>query len=51
MPCNPEVLKQVPLFSLLDDDEVAVLAGQVEVKEYALRQRIYKMGDPAGTAR
>jgi uncharacterized membrane protein len=50
MPCNPEVLKQVPLFSLLDDDEVAVLAGQVEVKEYALRQRIYKMGDPGGLA-
>src|SRR5581483_6884982 len=47
---NPEVLKQVPLFSLLDDDETAVLAAQVEVKTFAARQRIYKMGDPGGRA-
>jgi len=46
MSCNPEVLKSVPLFSLLDDDEIAVLAGQVELKTFASRQRIYKVGDP-----
>ena len=45
MACKPEVLKSVPLFSLLDDDETAVLAGQVEVKSFAARQRIYKAGD------
>ena len=45
MTCKPEVLKGVPLFSLLDDDEIAVLAGQVELKNYAPRQRIYKAGD------
>jgi uncharacterized membrane protein len=45
MPCNPETLRQVPLFALLDDDETAVLAGQVEVKTFAPRQRIYKIGD------
>ena len=50
MPCNPEVLKRVPLFALLDDDEMAVLAGQVEVKTFATRQRIYKSGDTAGRA-
>ena len=50
MPCKPEVLRQVPLFSLLDDDETAVLASQVEVKTFAPRQRIYKMGDAAGQA-
>jgi CRP/FNR family transcriptional regulator, cyclic AMP receptor protein len=50
MPCNPEVLRQVPLFALLDDEEVAVLAGQVEVKSFATRQRVYKMGDPGGRA-
>jgi CRP-like cAMP-binding protein len=50
MSCNPEVLKQVPLFSLLDDDEAAVLAAQVELKTFAARQRIYKMGDPGGRA-
>jgi CRP/FNR family cyclic AMP-dependent transcriptional regulator len=50
MACNPEVLKQVPLFSLLDEEETAVLAGQVELKRYAPRQRIYKMGDRGGQA-
>jgi uncharacterized membrane protein len=50
MPCNPEVLKNVPLFALLDDEEAAVLAGQVEMKTYAPRQRIYKMGDAGGQA-
>ena len=46
MPGSPEILKQVPLFTLLDDDEIAVLAGQVEVKTFAARQRIYKTGEP-----
>jgi uncharacterized membrane protein len=50
MSCDVDVLKQVPLFALLDDDEIAVLAGQVEVKKFAPNQRIYKMGDPAGRA-
>ena len=45
MPCNPEILRQVPLFALLDDDETAVLAGQVEVRNFAPRQRIYKIGE------
>jgi CRP/FNR family transcriptional regulator, cyclic AMP receptor protein len=50
MPCDPEVLKTVPLFALLDDDEAAVLAAQVEVKTFATRQRIYKIGDAGGQA-
>ncbi|HLX46138.1 MAG TPA: DUF1003 domain-containing protein [Bryobacteraceae bacterium] len=50
MACDPAVLKNVPLFALLDDDETAVLAGQVEVKKFAPRQRIYKMGDAGGRA-
>jgi uncharacterized membrane protein len=50
MACNPEVLKHVPLFALLDEDETAVLASQVELKTFAPRQRIYKMGDPGGQA-
>lgn len=50
MPCAPEVLRRVPLFALLDDEETAVLAGQVELKTYTPRQRIYKMGDPGGLA-
>jgi uncharacterized membrane protein len=50
MSCDPEALKHVPLFALLDDEETAVLAGQVELKRFAPRQRIYKMGDAAGEA-
>src|SRR6058998_963362 len=50
MSCNPDVLKHVPLFALLDEDETAVLAGQVELKNFAPRQRIYKLGDPGGQA-
>ena len=50
MTCNPEVLKRVPLFALLDDEEAAVLAGQVELKTFEPRQRIYKIGDPGGRA-
>src|SRR5260370_39626289 len=50
MSCNPEVFKHVPLFALLDEDETAVLAGQVELKNFAPRQRIYKMGDPSQQA-
>jgi CRP/FNR family transcriptional regulator, cyclic AMP receptor protein len=50
MACNPDVLKSVPLFSLLDEDETAVLAQQVELKEFAARERIYKTGDAGGQA-
>jgi uncharacterized membrane protein len=46
MPCDPVELKHVPLFALLDDDEIAVLAAQVDLKVFAARQRIYKIGDP-----
>ncbi len=50
MPCNPEELRHVPLFALLDDEEIAILAKQVEMKKFAPRQRIYKMGEPGGRA-
>jgi uncharacterized membrane protein len=43
-------LRNVPLFALLDEDELTVLAGQVEAKKFAPRQRIYKTGDPGGRA-
>jgi CRP/FNR family cyclic AMP-dependent transcriptional regulator len=50
MGCSPETLRAVPLFSLLDDDELAILGGQVEIKTFAPRQRIYKIGDAGGQA-
>lgn len=45
MACNPVVLKEVPLFSLLDDEELAVLASQVELRRFKPRQRIFRIGD------
>ena len=50
MACDPDALKDVTLFELLDQEELAVLAAQVERKEYAPLQRIYKIGDPGGRA-
>ncbi len=50
MPGDPATLKQVPFFALFDDDELAVLAAQVEPRTFAPRQRIYKLGDPADAA-
>jgi CRP/FNR family cyclic AMP-dependent transcriptional regulator len=50
MACKPEVLRNVPLFSLLDDDELAVLASQVESRTFVPRERIYKIGDSAPQA-
>jgi len=48
--CKANALKNVPLFALLDDDETAVLASQVEVKTFTARERIYTMGDSSAQA-
>jgi uncharacterized membrane protein len=48
--CKANALKSVPLFALLDDDETAVLASQVEVKTFTARERIYTMGDSSAQA-
>src|ERR1700689_391548 len=50
MASSPETLRAVPLFSLLDDEELCVLASQVEIKNFPPRQRIYKIGDGDGHA-
>jgi CRP/FNR family transcriptional regulator, cyclic AMP receptor protein len=50
MGCSPETLRAVPLFSLFDEDEICVLAAEVEVKDFVARQRIYKIGDNSGRA-
>jgi uncharacterized membrane protein len=50
MACDAQELKHVPLFALLDDEEAAVLASQVELKKFVPHQRIYKIGDAGGTA-
>ena len=50
MPCDPSVFEDVPIFSLLDADERAVLAEHVELRRFAARQRIYRVGDPGEKA-
>jgi len=50
MPCDTQELRHVPLFSLLDDDELHVLSQQVELRDFAAKQRIYKAGDPSKSA-
>jgi CRP/FNR family cyclic AMP-dependent transcriptional regulator len=45
MACKAEELRQIPLFALLDGEEIAVLAAQVQIKKFAPRQRIYKLGE------
>lgn len=50
MPCNADELRHVPLFELLDEDELHVLSAQVEKRQFAARQRIFKAGDPPGHA-
>jgi len=46
MACDPSVFAEVPIFSLLDADERAILAEHVELRRFVARQRIYKIGDP-----
>ena len=46
MGCDAELLRKVPLFSLLDEEERAVLAGHVNVRNYSAHERIFRRGDP-----
>jgi CRP/FNR family cyclic AMP-dependent transcriptional regulator len=50
MGCAPEELRHVPLFELLDGEEASILAAQVEMRQFAARQRIYRIGDLDGKA-
>ena len=48
MACNADVLKQVPLFALLDEEEIAVLATQVDLKTFAARSAFTRPAIPEG---
>ncbi len=50
MPCDPSIFDEVELFGLLDKDEKAVLAENVEVRQFTAFQKIYKAADPGGKA-
>jgi len=48
--CDIDILREVPFFALLDDEELAVLGTQVDLTKFTPRQRIYRIGDPGGRA-
>ena len=45
MACDPEELRHVPLFELLDDELAQILCARVEIRKFAARQRIFKEGE------
>jgi len=49
-PCDPSVFEEIPIFSLLDADERAVLAENVELRHFPARHRIYRVGDAGAKA-
>jgi uncharacterized membrane protein len=46
---HPEILRNVPLFQLLDDQEAALLCEHLDERHYLAGQRIFLTGDPGGT--
>jgi CRP/FNR family transcriptional regulator, cyclic AMP receptor protein len=50
MTCEKEELRHVPLFALLDDEELGLLASLIELRKFAPRQRIYKIDEAADRA-
>jgi CRP/FNR family cyclic AMP-dependent transcriptional regulator len=45
---NPDLLRQIPLFELLDNDELTSLAAQLDQKRYLKGQMIFSEGDAGG---
>lgn len=50
MPCDPSIFDEVELFGLLDNDEKAVLAENVELRQFPIHYKIFKAKDPGGKA-
>ncbi len=46
---HPEILRNIPLFQLLDDQEAALLCQHLDEKQYLAGQRIFSTGDEGGT--
>lgn len=43
-----EILRQIPMFELLDERELEVLAGQLEIEQYVANQIIFTAGEEGG---
>lgn len=48
MPISPSLLREVPMFRLLDDAGLAQLASGVAERSYMEGQSIFRVGDPGG---
>jgi uncharacterized membrane protein len=46
MPIMAHMLHEIPLFALLDEDELAELASHIDEMSYKANQHIFKAGDP-----
>src|SRR5258708_20662461 len=46
MAIDAEILSNIPLFHLLDNDELAELSAHIDEATYSSQQIIYKAGDP-----
>src|SRR5688572_23404269 len=46
---NPEILREIPLFELLDSEEITALAAVIDQKKYLKGQLLCKQGDEGGT--
>ncbi len=49
MPADPQLLTEVPLFALLDEQERATLAKQMETVTFAAGTTLFHRGDPGGS--
>lgn len=48
MPADVALLKEVPLFAALDDEERALLANQLEEVRLSAGEKVFSRGDPGG---
>jgi CRP/FNR family transcriptional regulator, cyclic AMP receptor protein len=46
---NPNMLRNIPLFKLLDENEIELLAQELDQKHFWAGQMIFTEGDPGGT--
>jgi len=42
---NPDILRPIPLFHMLDEEELRTLAKELDEKHFLAGQKIFSMGD------
>src|SRR5260221_6075158 len=46
---HPDILRGIPLFALLDDQEISVLAQQLDERDYLAGEIIISVGEPGNS--